>query len=128
MKGAQRFLAVSGIIFIVTGLVMGVSTPLTLNKIFGILVQLNELHIFRAMMGVYVALGLLLVYGFFSKNHVHIVLNVELVVLTGLVIGRSYSLLFDGYYHWLSCFLLVVDVILFVLCMGFLLKVTPKSD
>lgn len=128
MKGTRCFLLFSGIIFITVGLLMGLSTPLFLNEVFGALVQLNELHIFRAIMGVYVALGFLYIYGFFSVAHVHIILNVELVIVTGLIGGCSYSLLVDGYYHWTSVAALLIDIVLFVFCIFFLFKPSLKKE
>lgn len=127
-NGARLFLMFSGIIFIVVGLLLGLSSPMFLNKLFSSVIFFNELHMFRAIMGVYVALGILCIYGFFSTAHTHIILNVELVIVTGLIGGRSYSLLADGYYHWTSVATLLIDIVLFVFCILFLFKANAKKD
>lgn len=126
-KAVQFFLAISGVIFIVTGLIVGLPTEEYLSKLFNASVNVNELHIFRTIMGVYLALGSLFIYGCFSKSHVHILLNVELVVVTGLIAGRSFSLLVDGYHHWSSVVMLLVDIVLFSFCIFFLFKTLPKN-
>lgn len=56
-KAVQFFLAISGVIFIVTGLIVGLPTEEYLSKLFNASVNVNELHIFRTIMGVYLALG-----------------------------------------------------------------------
>lgn len=127
IKGTRCFLLFSGIIFILAGVIMG-STPLCLNEVFSASVQPNELHLYRAIMGVYFALGILYIYGFFSETHVHIILNVEWIIVTGLIGGRSYSLLVDGYYHWTSVAALLIDIILFILCIYFLFKPIFKKE
>ncbi|MFD1260064.1 DUF4345 family protein [Entomomonas asaccharolytica] len=126
-KAAQIFLAISGIIFIVLGLMVGLPSEGYLSKLFNASINGSELHIFRTLMGIYLALGSLFIYGCFSKSHVHILLNVELVVVTGLIAGLSFSLLVDGYHHWSSVVMLLVDIVLFSFCIFFLFKSLPKN-
>lgn len=126
-KAVQVFLGVSGAIFIVTGLIVGLPNENYLSWLFDATIHVNELHIFRTLMGIYLALGALFIYGSFSKAHIRISLNMELVVVTGLIAGRSFSLLVDGYHHWSSIVMLLIDIALFSFCILFLFKTLPKN-
>lgn len=125
MISARVFLFVSAIIYIGLGVIMG-SSLLFLMKLFDFFIPIAGLQIFRVLMGIYIAFGILFLYGAVSRPHLHMILSVELVLLVGSILGCCYSILIDGYIHWVTGFLLLLHVALFIFCMYFLRKSAPR--
>ncbi|MFN3495091.1 MAG: DUF4345 domain-containing protein [Hydrogenophaga sp.] len=121
MNAVKQFLLASGILVIFIGLLYGVAPKFVLEGVIGLSVQDNELHIFRAMMGLYGGMGVLLIMGSRYSQYVRPALVLETVFLGGLAGGRLVSLLADGHFHWFALLALSIELPMFFLCL-FLLK------
>jgi len=126
MKVIQKFLLVSGLSVISIGLLYGVAPKIILEGIVGLSVQDNELHIFRAIMGLYCGVGGLLLIGAFYKEYIRSTLLLETVFLGGLAGGRLISFAVDGNFHWFALLATSIEIPLFILCFV-LLKKQPST-
>ncbi|GGJ85188.1 DUF4345 domain-containing protein [Pseudomonas matsuisoli] len=99
MKGTQKFLLASGISVIAIGLLYGIASKAVFGGIVGLSIQDNEMHIFRANMGLYCGLGALLIAGALNKEHIRFALLLETVFLGSLAAGRLVSFSVDGDFH-----------------------------
>ena len=88
----------------------GLMPQVSLNYLFGISVsEINEIHIFRAVMGLYVAFSLFWFAGAL-KIHIRQAALYSLVVfMLGLAAGRSLSMVIDGVPHWLLVVYLALE-------------------
>lgn len=127
MKGIQKFLLVSGISVIAIGLLYGITPKIILEGIVGLSVEDNELHIFRAIMGLYCGVGGLLIVGSFHKEHIRSALLLETVFLGGLAGGRVLSFVVDGNFHWFAMLATSVEISLFIICAVLLNKTQQLS-
>jgi predicted membrane protein len=84
----------------------------------------NSIHIFRAVMGLYLALVLFWITGAFKVQVRQAALYSLIVFMLGLAAGRILSLVVDGIPHWLLVVYLVLELVFGVL--GILL--IKKSD
>ena len=89
----------------------GLMPQVSLNYLFGISVsEINDIHIFRAVMGLYVAFSLFWFAGAF-KIHIRQAALYSLVVfMLGLAAGRSLSMVIDGVPHWLLVVYLALEL------------------
>jgi hypothetical protein len=126
MKGIQKFLLASGISVIAIGLLYGIDPKAVLGDIVGLSVQDNELHIFRAIMGLYCGLGSLLIAGALNKEHIRSALLLETIFLGSLAAGRLVSFLVDGNFHWFALLATGIEIPLFIVCAA-LLKSQPSK-
>jgi len=111
----KAYLWVSAIGLIPIALSYGVVPELSLNWLFGISIDLpNETHIFRGVMGLYLALVMLWILGATNENYEHAAILSEVFFMSGLAVGRFLSLLVDGWPHWLLVNYLVLEAILAV--------------
>jgi hypothetical protein len=120
MKGIQHFLLASGISVISIGLLYGVTPKIILEGIVGLSVQDNELHIFRAIMGLYCGVGGLLIAGALNKEHIRSALVLETVFLGSLASGRLLSFAVDGNFHWFALLATGIEIPLFIICVTLL--------
>ena len=98
----QVFLAIAAIGLFPIALSYGAAPHKTLDYLFGVsVVDTNELHIFRAIMGLYLALILFWVWGALNGDMTHVALYSLIVFMFGLAGGRLISMLADGWPHWL---------------------------
>ncbi len=116
MKGVQKFLFASGVSVIFIGLLYGVAPSITLEGIVGLSVEANELHIFRAIMGLYCGVGGLLIAGALKKEHISSALLLETVFLGGLAGGRLISFAVDGNIHWFALLAAGIELPLCIVC------------
>jgi len=128
MKVIQKFLLVSGLSVISIGLLYGVAPKIILEGIVGLSVQDNELHIFRAIMGLYCGVGGLLLIGAFYKEYIRSTLLLETVFLGGLAGGRLISFAVDGNFHWFALLATSIEIPLFILCCVLLKKQPSTTD
>ncbi len=111
----KAYLWVSAIGLIPVALSYGVVPELSLNWLFGITVELpNETHIFRGVMGLYLALVTLWILGATNERYERAAILSEVFFMSGLAVGRFLSLLVDGWPHWLLVNYLVLEAILAV--------------
>lgn len=126
MKGIQKFLLASGISVIAIGLLYGIAPKAVLGGIIGLSIQDNELHIFRAIMGLYCGLGALLIAGALNKEHIGSALLLETVFLGSLAAGRLISFSVDGNFHWFALLATGIEIPLFIICAA-LFKSQPNK-
>lgn len=111
----KAYLWVSAIGLIPVALSYGVVPELSMNWLFGITVEVpNEAHIFRGVMGLYLALVTLWILGAMNENYERAAILSEVFFMSGLAVGRFLSLLVDGWPHWLLVNYLVLEAILAV--------------
>ncbi len=72
--------------------------------------SVNMSHIFRAMMGLYLALAQFWLMGAMKKSLQRPALYSLIVFMLGLATGRVYSLLIDGIPHWLLVVYLFLEL------------------
>ncbi|MFK7848905.1 MAG: DUF4345 domain-containing protein [Rhodothermales bacterium] len=106
------------LIFCAVGLVpiavgYGAMPSVSLDALFGITVDtVNLTHIMRAVMGLYVGMVVLWLWGAFSLSMRAPALVACAVFMLGLAAGRLLSFLLDGMPHWLLVVYFVLEVIL----------------
>jgi hypothetical protein len=106
------------LVFCAVGLVpialgYGAQPSASLDALFGIPVDtVNLTHIMRAVMGLYLGMAALWLWGAFSRPMTGPALVSCAVFMLGLAAGRILSLLLDGMPHWLLVVYAVLEVVL----------------
>jgi len=122
----KAYLWISAIGLIPVALSYGVVPELSMNWLFGITVEVpNEAHIFRGVMGLYLALVMLWILGATNERYERAAILSEVFFMSGLAVGRLLSVLVDGWPHWLLASYIVVEAILAVV--GILLLKQGKA-
>ena len=125
MNIRQMFLLVAAIGLLPIALSYGLIPWKSLSYLFDITVSdPNSIHIFRAVMGLYLALIIFWLIGAFKVQVRQAALYSLIVFMFGLAAGRILSLIIDGMPHWLLAVYLVLELVFGVL--GILL--IKKSD
>ena len=125
MNIRQMFLLVAAIGLLPIALSYGLIPQKSLSYLFNITVSdPNSIHIFRAVMGLYLALIIFWLIGAFKVQVRQAALYSLIVFMFGLAAGRILSLIIDGMPHWLLAVYLVLELVFGVL--GILL--IKKSD
>ncbi len=89
----------------------GLMPQISINYLFGISVtEINDTHIFRAVMGLYVAFSLFWFAGALKKQLRQAALYSLVVFMLGLATGRFLSVLIDGVPHWLLVVYLALEL------------------
>jgi hypothetical protein len=125
------------LIFCAVGLVpialgYGAKPSVTLDALFGINVDTTNLtHIMRAVMGLYLGMVVLWLWGAFRKAMEGPALVACAVFMLGLAAGRILSFVMDGMPHWLLIVYAVLEIVLglmaIVVYRGNLSEGTPVS-
>ncbi len=90
----------------------GANPSFTMNALFGIPVDgVNLTHILRAVMGLYLGMVVLWVWGAFNKPMEAPALVACAVFMLGLAAGRILSILVDGMPHWLLVVYALLEVV-----------------
>jgi hypothetical protein len=106
------------LIFCAVGLVpialgYGAKPSASLDILFGITVDTTNLtHIMRAVMGLYLGMVVLWVWGAFNKQMTIPALVSCAVFMLGLAAGRILSLILDGMPHWLLIVYAILEIVL----------------
>lgn len=116
MNGIQKFLLASGLSVIAIGLLYGVAPRAVLDGIVGLSVQDNELHIFRAIMGLYCGIGGLLIVGARNQEHIRAALLLEAMFAGSLAAGRLISFALDQHFHWFALLATGIEIPLCIIC------------
>ena len=125
MNIRQMFLLVVAIGLLPIALSYGLIPQKSLSYLFNITVSdPNSIHIFRAVMGLYLALIIFWVIGAFKVQVRQAALYSLIVFMLGLAAGRVLSLIIDGIPHWLLVVYLVLELVFGVV--GIL--IIKKSD
>lgn len=111
MDRRQIFLVVTAVGLVPIALSYGAAPASSLEFLFGIPIEgVNLAHIFRAVMGLYLALVLFWLAGAFSRELTVPALWSLVVFMFGLAAGRLLSMLLDGVPHWLLIGYLLAEV------------------
>jgi hypothetical protein len=106
------------LIFCAVGLVpialgYGAKPSVSLDVLFGINVDTTNLaHIMRAVMGLYLGMVVLWLWGAFRKSMEGPALVACAVFMLGLAAGRILSFVMDGLPHWLLILYAVLEIVL----------------
>jgi hypothetical protein len=106
------------LIFCAVGLVpialgYGAKPTSSLDFLFGITVDSTNLaHIMRAVMGLYLGMVVLWIWGAFNKQMTAPALVSCAVFMLGLAAGRILSIIVDGMPHWLLVVYAVLEIVL----------------
>ncbi|WP_310620608.1 DUF4345 domain-containing protein [Flexibacterium corallicola] len=104
----------------------GAAPHVSLSFLFGIEgITLNEVHIFRAVMGLYLATLIFWICGAFIASIRTAALWSLVVFMLGLAAGRLFSLMMDGGPSQLLIIYLVLEIICAVLGLALLAKKAP---
>ena len=111
MNIRQKFLLVAAIGLLPIALSYGLMPQKSLSFLFDISVSdPNGIHIFRAVMGLYLALIMFWLIGAFIVQLRQAALYSLIVFMFGLAAGRILSLIIDGMPHWLLVVYLVLEL------------------
>ena len=91
----------------------GAKPSASLDMLFGITVDTTNLaHIMRAVMGLYLGMVVLWIWGAFNKQMTAPALVSCAVFMLGLAAGRILSIIVDGMPHWLLVVYAVLEIVL----------------
>jgi len=111
MNTQAVFLLVAAVGLTPIALSYGLMPQHSLSFLFGIDAQaVNVAHIFRAIMGLYLALVLFWIVGALKKQIALSALYSLVVFMLGLALGRLLSLVVDGMPHWLLVVYFILEV------------------
>lgn len=111
MNIRSLFLVVTAVGLTPIALGYGAAPERSLAFLFDIPVESTELaHIFRAVMGLYLALVVFWLAGAIKPKLTQAALWSLVVFMFGLAAGRALSLVLDGFPHWLLFVYLVLEV------------------
>lgn len=112
MNIRQLFLLVAALGLLPIALSYGVMPKRSLGYLFNIsALDTNSIHIFRAIMGLYLALALFWVIGAFKTHLRQAALWSLVVFMFGLAAGRGLSIILDGMPNWLLLGYFVLELI-----------------
>jgi hypothetical protein len=111
MKFAKFFLIVACLGLIPIALGYGLMPVKTMKMMFGLEVEApNGVHIFRAVMGLYLALVCFWFMGVKNEKFTRPAVYSLIVFMFGLAAGRVLSLVIDGIPHWLLSVYLILEI------------------
>ncbi|MEP4768250.1 MAG: DUF4345 domain-containing protein [Roseibium sp.] len=91
----------------------GANPSVSLDALFGITVDTTNLtHIMRAVMGLYLGMVVLWVWGAFNRRMTVPALVSCAIFMLGLSAGRILSLILDGMPHWLLIVYALLEILL----------------
>jgi hypothetical protein len=112
-KGARVFLVFCAVGLVPIALGYGAKPSESLDALFGIAVDtINLTHIMRAIMGLYLAMAALWIWGAFNEQLTSPALVSCAVFMLGLAAGRILSFIVDGMPHWLLIVYAALEVVL----------------
>jgi hypothetical protein len=113
MNSRRGFLLFTAVVLLPVALSYGVDPARSLGLLFDVSVSnVNGTHMFRAIMGLYLAMAAFWVAGALHVQLRHAALWSVLVFMLGLAAGRALSLAIDGMPHWLMLGYLLVELVL----------------
>ncbi|MCL1127286.1 DUF4345 domain-containing protein [Shewanella surugensis] len=112
MFQAKIFLIIAVIGLFPIALSYGVLPETSIPWLYGFSVDtINSINIFRAIMGVYLAVIIFCILGASNKGLTSPALYSLIVFMWGLAVGRATSLIIDGVAHWLLITYMGVEII-----------------
>ena len=111
MNVRQVFLFIIAIGLLPIALSYGLIPQKSMSYLYDISISdINSIHIFRAVMCLYLALALFWIIGAFKVQVRQAALYSLIVFMFGLAVGRILSLIIDGMPHWLLGAYLVMEI------------------
>ncbi|MDD7983815.1 DUF4345 domain-containing protein [Lentisphaera marina] len=111
MKFAKIFLMIACVGLVPIALGYGLMPAKTMKMMFGLEVEApNGVHIFRAVMGLYLALVCFWFMGVKNKKFTRPAVYSLIVFMFGLAAGRLLSILVDGIPHWLLSLYMILEI------------------
>lgn len=112
MNLRQLFLLLVSLGLFPIALSYGVVPQKSLDILFGMqVIDSNAIHIYRAMMGLYLAMSLFWLVGAFNVKVRQAALYSQIVFMSGVAAGRLISLIVDGMPHWIMLVYLLLEII-----------------
>ena len=113
---SRAFLIFCAISLVPIALSYGAKPSASLDALFGITVDTTNLtHIMRAVMGLYLGMVVLWLWGGFNRSMTGPALVACAVFMLGLAAGRLLSFALDGVPHWLLVVYAVLEIALGVI-------------
>ena len=113
MKIKQAFLILAFVMVAIIALLYGDSPQWFARSFLGVVdLNLNVAHILRAIMGLYIGLGLFWLFAASSSKHRNTAVLTTVIFAAGLVSGRIVSLFADGLPSPLLVFYTVIELAL----------------
>ncbi|MCW8852181.1 MAG: DUF4345 domain-containing protein [Gammaproteobacteria bacterium] len=110
---ARAFLIFCAVGLVPIALGYGAKPSASLDILFGITVDTTNLtHIMRAVMGLYLGMVVIWIWGAFDKKMTIPALVSCAVFMLGLAAGRILSLILDGMPHWLLIVYAILEIVL----------------
>ncbi len=112
MNVRQIFLLIVAVGLVPIAMSYGLMPQQSLSYLFDVSVaDTNGIHIFRAIMGLYLGFALFWILGAFSVRLRQAALYSLVVFMFGLAAGRGLSVIVDGMPHWLLFAYLLVELV-----------------
>ena len=112
MNGRQIFLLIVAVGLIPIAMSYGLMPQQSLRYLFDVSVaDTNRVHIFRALMGLYLGFVLFWILGAFNVQLRQAALCSLVVFMFGLAAGRGLSVVVDGMPHWLLFVYLLIELV-----------------
>ena len=128
MNYRKAYLWLSAIGLFPVALSYGVAPVESLNWLFGMTVEVpNEAHIFRGIMGLYLAMVLLWIIGAMRESCERPAIIAEVFFMGGLAVGRLLSVVVDGVPHPLFLGYIAVEVALAIAGIVLLRQTRPQT-
>ncbi|BCS95686.1 hypothetical protein DSLASN_13180 [Desulfoluna limicola] len=128
MNIRQVFLLITAAGLVPVALSYGLMPRVSMDFLFGIsAADVNNAHIFRAVMGLYLGFAVFWVAGAFNEGVREASLYSLVVFMLGVAAGRVLSILVDGMPHWLMVVYLLLELSLGCAGMLLLKKAEQKS-
>ncbi len=112
MKLRQIFLLIVALGLIPIAMSYGVMPQKSLLFLFDVsIADTNSVHMFRAIMGLYLGFALFWILGAFDVRLRQAALYSIVVFMFGLAAGRGLSVIVDGMPHWLLIVYLLIELV-----------------
>ena len=112
MNLRQVFLLIVALGLIPIAMSYGLMPQQSLSFLFDVsIADTNGVHIFRAMMGLYLGFALFWILGAFNVRLRQAALYGLVVFMFGLAAGRGLSVIVDGMPHWLLIVYLLIELV-----------------
>ena len=111
MNVRQIFLLIVALGLVPIAMSYGLMPQQSLRYLFDVsIADTNSIHIFRALMGLYLGFALLWILGAFNVRLRQAALYSLVVFMFGLSAGRGLSVVVDGMPHWLLIVYLLIEL------------------
>ena len=112
MNVRQIFLLIVALGLVPIAMSYGLMPQQSLRYLFDVsIADTNSIHIFRALMGLYLGFALLWILGAFNVRLRQAALYSLVVFMFGLAAGRGLSVIVDGMPHWLLIVYLLIELV-----------------